>query len=91
MEGEKMHWKVKVFKTNYNTIGAYVEKETDEGVVTIYLKGMPVHGHDNFSMTFCSDGPISECSHCKAELLKKANFVASTLNLNTDEVEVEVD
>ena len=81
-----MHWKVKVFSTNYETIGAYIEKETDEGAVTIYLKDMPVHG-----VSFCSDGPISECSHCKAELLKKANFVASTLNLNTDEVEVEVD
>ena len=81
-----MHWKVKVFSTNYETIGAYIEKETDEGVVTIYLKGMPVHGR-----MFCSDGPISMCSHCKRELEKKANFVASTLNLNTDEVDVEVE
>lgn len=81
-----MHWKVKVYSTNYETIGAYIEKETDEGVVTIYLKDMPVHGK-----MFCSDGPISTCTNCKRELEKKANRVASTLNLNTDEVVVEVD
>lgn len=76
-----MAWKVNVFKTNYSTIGACVEDE-DSGV-HIYLKDMPVHG-----TKYCSNGTQSECSHCKHELKKKANFVASTLNLNTDEVEV---
>ena len=77
-------WKVKVFSTNYGTIGAYVEKVGMEGTVTLYLKDMPVHG-----TSYCSDGDISECTHCKMELEKKANFVASVLNLHTDDMEVD--
>ncbi len=80
-----MAWKTKVYQTNYNTVGAYVEDE-DTGI-TIHLKSPEELGISHMSRR-CGRSFISECTSCKHKLQMEANKIASMLNGFTDEVEV---
>lgn len=80
-----MAWKINVFKTNYLTLGAYVEDE-DTGV-TIYLKSCHELGVVHYDRHGYGHA-MSECLKCKRKLEQEANKVASVLNLKTEEVEV---
>ncbi len=83
-----MAWEARVFKTNYNTIGAYVV-DNDTGT-HIYLKSVHELGivHKERGSRICNGPFMSECLGCKHKLQMEANKIASMLNGFTDEVEV---